>query len=297
MHYLLLAIVFSASMSIVLKIFREPKGNRFGIILGNYLTCIVLAFVTMPEKSRILSPHPATLLIGVIEGVMFVAGLTIMQRSIRINGAMLTTAFAKLGLLVSLAVSILFFKETPGIGHIAGILLVLISMILIHTDGRSASGKADSAGNAPEEQSSAASFPLLLLTLLANGSGDAMSKVYEQLGPGDENAVFFFFLFLTAANVTALLLVIEKARTGRKTHLPELAAGIAVGIPNYVSSFFVLQALALLPAFLVFPVFSTGTILTVIAVSALFFKERPGRRQMIGLGLLLAALVLLNLPV
>ena len=53
MHYLLLAIVFSASMSIVLKIFREPKGNRFGIILGNYLTCIVLAFVTMPEKSRI----------------------------------------------------------------------------------------------------------------------------------------------------------------------------------------------------------------------------------------------------
>jgi hypothetical protein len=41
MLYLLLAIVTGAAMAIVLRIFRDPKGNRFGIILGNYLTAVV----------------------------------------------------------------------------------------------------------------------------------------------------------------------------------------------------------------------------------------------------------------
>ena len=39
---------------------------------------------------------------------------------------------------------------------------------------------------------------------------------------------------------------------------------------------------------------STGVILLVTLVSALIFKERPGRRGFLGLALILAAIVLLN---
>lgn len=285
MYSLLLAILSSASVAIVLKCFRAQRGNRFGIILGNYLTCILVSLALMPDRSIVLSGSGVTLLCGALGGCLFVAGLVSMQSSVSANGATLTAAFAKLGLLVSLALSILWFGERPGLWQIGGIVLALASVVVIH------SGKDNQAAG----ESAAPSLGLLLLTLLACGGSDGMAKVFEQVGQRSEDTLYFFFVFLVAALLSAVLAVIEYRKTGKKILLPELAAGVAVGIPNYFSSYLLLKALVSLPAFLVYPVFSTGTILLVMAVSAVFFGERPGRRQLAGLVLVLAALVLLNI--
>lgn len=287
MYSLLLAILSSASVAIVLKCFRNQRGNRFGIILGNYLTCILVSLALMPDRSAIFSGSGVTLLCGALGGVLFVAGLVSMQSSVTANGATLTAAFAKLGLLVPLALSVLWFRERPGLWQIGGIVLALASVVVINSGKRGADGDAGS-GTAP-------SLALLLLTLLACGGSDGMAKVFEQVGRRSEDTLYFFFVFLTAAVLSAVLAVMEYRRTGKRILLPELAAGVAVGIPNYFSSYLLLKALVSLPAFLVYPVFSTGTILLVMAVSAVFFRERPGRRQLAGLGLILAALVLLNI--
>ena len=65
-----------------------------------------------------------------------------------------------------------------------------------------------------------------------------------------------------------------------------MAAGIAVGIPNYYSSFLLLLALVALPAIIVYPINSTGSILIVMAVE---------KRQWLGILMVLAAMVLLNI--
>ena len=205
-----------------------------------------------------------------------------MQSSIRLNGAALSSAFAKLGLLVTLAVSFLFFHEKPGSLQLLGIALVLAAIVLI-------SAKDEKA---PER---APKLTLLLLTLLTGGCGDVMIKIYEEVGNSAEGTVFFFHLFATAALLTAALAFLEFQRNGKKLLLQEMAAGIAVGIPNYFSSFLILQVLQVLPAFVTYSVYSTGTILVVLIMSALLFREKPGRRQLYGIVLILAALVLLNL--
>ena len=205
----------------------------------------------------------------------------IKQSSIRVNGAALSSAFAKLGLLVTLTVSVLFFQERPGVLQAIGIVLVLAAIVLISSRDE----------DAPEQ---APHLALLLLTLLTGGCGDAMIKVYEQFGPSGESAVFFFFLFATAAALTAVLALVEFRRSGKKLLPTEMAAGIAVGIPNYFSSYLVLQVLRFLPAFVTYSVYSTGTILLVLLLSALLFREKPGKRQLLGISLILCALVLLN---
>jgi multidrug transporter EmrE-like cation transporter len=48
-------------------------------------------------------------------------------------------------------------------------------------------------------------------------------------------------------------------------------------------------------ALIVYPVFSSGTILIVTFVSLIAFKERLNRRQLLGLLLILLSIVLLNL--
>ena len=281
MLFLLLAILSSASMALALRFFRDPAGNRYGIILGNYLTCILLAALLTPREQSLLQTSPATLWMGVVSGLFYVAALVLMQSSVHRSGAGLSSAFARLGLLVSLLVSILWFGERPGPVQLLGVLLVLAALVLIRG--------GDEGGRAKK------GFWLLLLTLLCSGGADAMSKVFEQLGDPSQSTHFFFWLFLTALLLTAGLALAERLRRGKRLLLRELAAGVAVGVPNYFSSWLLLLALQRLPAFLAYPVFSTGTILLVLGASALFFRERLSRRQGLGVGLILAALVLLNL--
>ena len=285
MIVLLLAMLSSASMALVLKLFREPRGNRYGLLLGNYLTCILIALLLMPDRTLLFRSRPVTLVCGAVGGLLFVAGLVTMQSSVRLNGASLSAAFARLGLLVSLALSLVYFDERPGVLQLVGVLLVIPAMLLIHAGQP---GEADGGGGAR-------SFPLLLLTLLAGGCADSMAKVFEQLEDRAEDGLYFFWLFLTAAVFTALLALWERRRSGKRILPRELAAGVAVGVPNYFSSVLLLRALEKLPAFLVYPVFSAGTIVLVLLLSALFFREKPGKKQLLGLLFILAALVLLNL--
>ena len=281
MAFLLLAVASSAAMTLVMKLLRAQRGNRFALILGNYLTCIALSFAFLPDKHLVVSGSPLTLRLGLVGGAVFVAGLVSMQSSIRVNGATLSAAFAKLGLIVSLAVGILCFGERPSALQLAGIALVLPALVLINA--------GDGAGERAERPA------LLILTLLCCGGGDAMAKVFQQLGESRENALFFFWLFTTAALLSAVLAALERKRTGQRMLPGEFAAGLLVGIPNYFSSYLLLLALERVPSFVAYPLYSTGTIVLVTAVSAVCFGEKPGRRQAAGLVLILAALALLSL--
>ena len=283
MLYLILAVISSASMAIVLKIFHTQRGNRYGIILGNYLTCILLAGITLPDKSLLLREDPVTLSFGCLGGFFFVAGLVMMQSSIPKNGAALTSAFARLGLILPLFVSIVFLGERPSPRQIAGLALVFAALILIN------SGKEEGGSSRRP-----AAPLLLILTLLGCGSADGLAKIFERFGDRSRDGLYFFILFTMAALLAVLLLILEYRRTGKKIRLTEFLAGVLVGIPNYYSSTLLLAALVRLPAFLVYPCFSTGTILLVAVVSFLVFRESPGRRQRIGLALILAALILLS---
>ena len=121
-----------------------------------------------------------------------------------------------------------------------------------------------------------------------------MSKIFEQVGTRDQDELYFFYLFFTAAVLTAVLLLLEWKRTGKALKWSEMAAGIAVGIPNYYASFLLLLALVALPAIIVYPINSTGSIMIVMAVDALVFHQKYTMRQWLGIVLVLAAMVLLN---
>ena len=287
MLYLLLAALSSAALTLVLKWFRDPKGSRYGILLGNYLTCMLIAFIQMPDKGRFYQASPSTFLLGGIGGFLFVAGLVTMQSSVRQNGATLTSAFSKLGMLIPLLMSFLFFGDVPTWLQAVGLLFAVGAIIVLNLPGK--------AEHAKEEPGSRMILWLLLVTLLASGLSEGMSKVFERLGNQTENTRYFFFLFLTAAVLTAVLAIADKIRHGKGIRLKEMAAGILAGIPNYFSAWFLLKALIQLPAMLVYPVFSVGSILLVTGFGALIFKERLEKRQWLGLGLILIALVLLNL--
>lgn len=279
MIYLLLAIVCSAAMTLFLKGFRPEKTNRYAIILGNYVTCIIVGFLMLKDKAQVLHPAGTTLLYGIIGGILFVFTLVIMQRSIEKNGAILSSAFSRLGLVIPLLMSIALFGEQPKPVQYLGILIVLVAVWIING----------------QKKDRPASILLLILVLLGSGLADGMAKIFNQLGDRAQDALYILLVFLTAGLITVVLLLNEYKKTGKPGRARDYLAGIAVGIPNYFSSSLLLRSLASLPAFIAYSVFSVGTVLFITLFSMVVFKEKPGKYQLIGLGLIVVSLVLLNL--
>ena len=273
---LLLAILTSAMIAVIMRLSSDKLTGRTGMLAVNYFVCLVLAALHT-GVSRLVPADPgvpAAMGLGLVNGFLFLAGFVLLQSNTKRNGVVLSFIFMKLGLLVPMVVSILFFREMPTVVQILGFCAAIVAIILINYEK---GGKAGSRWS-------------LLLLLLAGGSCDAMAKVFEEVGPASLSAQFLFYTFVVAFALCLLLAVWKKEHFGSK----ELLFGLVLGIPNFYSARFLLASMKTVPAVIAYPTFSVGTILTVTLTGVLLFKETLAKRQWIALAIILGALVLLN---
>ena len=276
---LLLAIASSALVSISMRLSQGKAKNSFGLLAVNYLMCLGLAWwdtgfaAAFPEEQGLLF----ALMAGSLNGFLYLSGFALFQMNIRKNGVVLSSIFMKLGLLVSMLISMAVFDEWPGIWQWIGFVLAVGAIILINYQ---------SGGQ------KAVSMWRLVLLLLVAGTADSMSKVFEELGNPVLSQHFLLYTF-----AMAFLLAVGLNCCSAKS-LPgkwEWIFGVFVGIPNFFSARFLLGALKDLSAVIVYPACNVGTILTVTLAGVLLFRERLAKHQWIALGIILLALVLLNL--
>lgn len=275
---LLLAIVSSALVSITMRLSETRIKNNVAMLAVNYIMCAFLAWVYTGFGSLYpQEPGRQTMtILGSINGVLYLAGFVLLQRSIRTNGVVLSSTFIKLGLLVAMVVSVVFFGERPEVWQWAGFALAVAAIVLMNY--RPGEGKAGSMAG-------------LILLLLAGGGGDAMSKVFEELGNPALSDHFLLYTFLVALLLCLMLVGIRKQPVGKW----ERIFGLLIGIPNFFSAKFLLGALNDIAAVIVYPVYSVATILTVTVTGVLVFRERLEKRQWMALVMILVALVLLNI--
>ena len=275
---LLLAIASSALVSITMRFSETKIKNSLAMLAVNYIMCTGLAWAYTGFGSffpQELGRHTTTIL-GGINGILYLAGFVLLQRNIRINGVVLSSTFIKLGLLVSMVVSVVFFGERPDIWQWAGFALAVAAIVLMNY--RPGEGKAGNMAS-------------LVLLLLAGGGGDAMSKVFEELGNPVFSDHFLLLTFLMALGLCLILFGIGRKKAG----IWECVFGLLVGIPNFFSAKFLLGALKDIAAVIVYPVYSVATILVVTVTGVLVFREKLERKQWLALGMILVALVLLNI--
>ncbi len=278
MLHLLLAICSSALVSVVMRLSTGRVKNNLGMLTVNYIVCGALAaFFCGLGNLWMEDPKMGTATaLGAVNGLLYLAGFMLMQINIRRSGVVLSSIFQKLGLLVTLVVSVCVYHEVLTPMQAVGFLLAVGAIILMNYR-RGAEPAGFGAG--------------LILMLLSCGAADAMSKVFTESGAGALEPQFLFFTFTTAAVVCFLCMAAKKQRIGAQ----ELLFGVLIAVPNFFSSKFLLGALERLSAVIVYPMFSVGCILAVTLAGIVLFRERLEKRQWIGLGAILAALILLNI--
>ena len=278
MIFLLLTICSSSMVSIVMRLSSHKIKANMSMLATNYLVCSLLgaayaSFDIAPIKE---TGYPLTLGLGVLSGILFLTSFILLQVNTRKNGVVLSSLFMKLGLLVPMVLSILFLGEVPTWLQIAGFILAIGAIMLINLR-KNAEGKHFGFG--------------LVALLLLGGGAEAMAKVFEHVGVTKHANLFLFYTFAVALILCVGLVVYKKERPG----LRELLYGTLIGIPNFFSAKFLLEALKDLPAVVVYPTSNVGTILIVTLSGVLFFKEKLTRQQWIALVAIVAALILLNI--
>lgn len=278
MLYLLLALVSSACITLLMRLSEFHRKNPTGMLAMNYLMCSALSLLL--SGSMVLFPKgqglPVTLLLGGIGGVLFLGSFVLLQWNVARNGVALPATFMKLGVLVPTLLSVLVFGEKLTLLRGLGIAAAVAAILLMQGGGKREEG---------------GSLAGLVALLLSGGMADAMSKLYEEWGSPEMKDHFLLYIFLVALVLCAVLCLVRR----EKITLPDVLFGLGLGIPNYLSTRFLLLALGELPAVVVFPTFSVGTIVLVTLAGAVFFRERPEGRKAVALGVILAALVMLNL--
>ena len=277
MFFLILAIFSSAMVAIVMRLAQPRVSNPTGLLAGNYIVCSLIALMlSVPAFGGSLEGLSFPAGLGAVNGFIYLGGFALMQWSTRHNGVVLSSIFMKLGILVSMVISILWFRELPTALQTLGFLLAVAAIVII---------------NYSRGTTLSRSSWVLLLMLCMSGMGDVMSKVYEVYGNPKIENIFLFFTFLSALILCLALMVYRKERLGAK----ELLYGALLGVPNFLSSLFILKALGSIPGVIVFPTYSVATILVVALTGLLVFREKLSKKQIFGAALICIALVLLNL--
>jgi len=276
MIYLILAIASSALISVLMRISEKHSRSGMAMLAMNYLMCCLLGMLYTGGTE--LFPRAEgmglTVLLAAVSGILYLAGFVLMQWNIPRNGVVLTATFMKLGVIVPTTVSILVFGETPRIAQLAGIAMAICAIFLIQ--GRGEKGAGSILG--------------LIAVMLAGGGGDVMAKVFDETAPASLKNQFLLYIFIVAFVLCVVLCIAKR----QKPALVDMLFGLAIGIPNYYSARFLLLSIGEIPAMVAYPSFSVGTIIVVALAGVLCFREKLNRRKLIALGVILAALVLLN---
>ncbi len=278
MLYLLLAIASSAMIAILMRFSTGRVKASISMLAVNYLTCLLLAagYAKLQIFSFSSPGFVNAVAMGAVNGGLYLSGFVLLQYNTRKNGVVLSSVFIKLGLLVPLILSLFLFAEIPTPIQWVGFILAIGAIILInYQKGTSFSGTG---------------LPLVLM-LVAGGSADAMSKVFEVYGTPAYGDQFLFYTFVSAFLLCIGLVLWKKERPDRHA----LLFGILVGIPNFFSAKFLLMALGQMDAVIVYPTFSVATLLVITLAGVCLFKERLRKAQWAALAVILASLVLLNI--
>ena len=286
MLYLVLTTLCGALVTIALRYAEGHFSSKTGMLAMNYLTCFIgvgafvghgniLPGVTGGIPGVTAADGLLTVGLGALSGFLYMAALLLLQYNVEKSGVILASVFQKLGLMVTVIGSILFFGEEPGVMQFGGLVFAIAGIILINYE----KGHLRNAFK-----------PMLLILLVVDGCGMGMLKVYNEVGVPELEDHFLFFNFFFAC----LFCLIETAWKREKISGRDVLHGISIGAPNFLASRFLLMALETVPAIIAYPTRGVAVIVCVSIAGIFLFKEHLVKRQWIAMALVMTAIVLLN---
>jgi drug/metabolite transporter (DMT)-like permease len=287
MQYLILSVLSSSILLIFFKLFDKYKVNIMQAIAVNYIMATVFSFFSIQYTQKIVIGESTWLIFATMLGGFFFLVFNLCSKSTVLSGIGITSIAMKLAVLFPITIGILFYKEPVSFQIVLGILLGIFSLFLLTYSPANAiqsSGKLNLL------------FPILVW--IGSGFCDSTVQLANKLfSTFSQNGYFTFITFMSASIVgMSYTFVYKKQRIDFKS----LIGGLALGIPNYFSIYFLFKCLEHLK--LDYQI-ESGRILTInnilivitsLVIGLLAFREKLNKVNVLGIIIALMAIYLIS---
>ena len=282
MIYLLLSILSSTGIFVLFKLYTKYKVNTLQAIVINYVTaCVAGLFFYNGEVNISEITHSNWFNAAIGLGFLFIAMFNVMALTAQKNGLSVASVASKMSVIIPIAFGIYVYNESINTQKIIGIILALFAVYLTSTKPK---------------DNTVLTHSIFLPVLLFFGSGIIDTSV-NHYAPDDNIPLFSATIFAISATIGFIILSYKSIKQKSRFELKSVPFGIALGIVNYCSIYFLLKALRV-DGFESSSIFTINNVI-IVATSTLIglwlFKEQISNKNWIGIAIAIISIILVTL--
>lgn len=283
---LALSILSSTMIFVVFKLFSRFKINTMQAIVFNYVTACFCGIIFQKNPIDIATiPEYTWFPFALGLGVLFITVFNLMALTTQRSGLSVVSVATKMSVVIPIIFGLVYYKESLGIFKLVGIFLALIAVYLASI--KTSDGLKIKPVNII--------FPILVF--LGSGIIDATLKYLEgEFIAENDIPIFSATIYAMAAFIGFFILIFQASKGKFQFQIKNVIGGIALGIPNYFSVYFLVQTLrsGILDSSGVFTINNVAIVMVSTVLGILLFKEKLLTKNWIGIGLAILGIVLIS---
>jgi len=292
MFYLILAILCSAGVFVVMRLFDRFKLDNHQALAWNYLVASGFGFLTCGQAISLADTVAEPWFkLSILTGFWFIFTYLLMTRSAQSSGVTVTSLSSKLSVVLPTLAGVLLFHEKIGITAGIGILLALIALVLVLARDK------NSKPTVVTEKSSKGQWMVVLLPILiffGTGIGDILMKLTEQLNKADDMTFMIAFIYFVALLFGAVIVIYDLVTGKSKWSWKNALGGLVLGLVNFFSTFSIYQSMRVFDNVVLFPIYNIGVVSLTALIGLFFFKEKLTWKNYLGLAIAIVAVYLIT---
>ncbi|WP_350285535.1 DMT family transporter [uncultured Croceitalea sp.] len=283
---LALSVLCSSFIFVVFKLFDTYKVQTLFAIITNYVVACATGLVlyTEPIDFGAIPSRPwfwGTVLLG----VLFIVIFYVMAKTSQRLGVSVASVATKMSLVIPVLIGVLAYEEHLSPLKVLGIVLALAAVYFASVKQKSLHITKDD-------------LILPVLVFLGSGIIDASINYFRATKLNTAEYPIFSATVFAAAACTGILLIIGKSfKTPLKINLKNVVGGIALGVPNYFSIFFLLRALQneRWNSASIFTINNVAIVMFSTVLGIALFREKLSFKNWLGITLAVVSILLVAL--
>ena len=274
---LLLAIIFTVILFVCFKEFTKKDIDTSQAITFNYFAASILGLLFYENSISIYEITTSEWIYPTIAlGFFFIIMFNIMAITTQKLGISIASMASKMSLIIPFSAA-LYLEENADFSLINGV-GILIALIAIYLTFK---------------KNTKLSHPITIAIILFFGAGildTSLNYIEENFLVYKQDHSQFIMIVFFVAFLAGLIKIIYSRK---KIRVKNIIAGIILGIPNYFSIYFALDALNQIGGAIVFPVLNIGVVLLSSIISFKFYSEYLSKLNWGGITLACLSIILI----
>jgi multidrug transporter EmrE-like cation transporter len=293
MFYLVLSILCSVVLLINFRFFPKYGINTFQAIALNYVVCFGVGYLLKPKQVPFEIDFSQNHTIPfLILGLGFILTFVLSGIATQKAGMALTSLANNLSLIIPVLCSLFIFGNSQKVfdtGNYAGMALAIIAVGLATFKGFDK--------NNGTETSFGGSMILVIVFLMYGLTNTLINYFNIKYLKDPANIIPYTMLMVLGAVFAGMVGLFYKLFTKKeKLEFKNILAAITLGVPNFLSFYFLIMALQHFGNYgaFVYPIYNIGVIVLSSIIAIIVFKEKLSKLNVFGLLLAVLAIGLLS---